>query len=145
MWMDGLEDYAAPSKCQCTQIRASEVQMRRICRYRFFFHIGKYIWDARAVILRCSTFVLLHFSLWKSSLQKKKWKSDAATNYKCFCAGSGILGKGETIVHFWKLRKSCKPSHICRLRQLTVAVYFLQKASVRGKYSSDKTLTQNSL
>ena len=119
----GREDYAAPSKCQCTQIRASEVQMRRICRYRFFFRIGKYIWDARAVMQHfCSTSLFsLEQQSTKEEMEKRcshklqmllcrQWYSQKRRNYRALLEAKKEL---QAIAH--------------RLRQLTTAVYSCYK------------------
>ena len=58
----------------------------------------------------------------------RQWYSQKRRNYRALLEAEKEL---QAIAH--------------RLRQLTLAVYLLQKASHRGKYSSDKTLTQNSL
>ena len=58
----------------------------------------------------------------------RQWYSQKRRNYLALLEGEKEL---QAIAH--------------RLRQLTAVVYLLQKASDRGKYSSDKKLTQNSL
>ena len=88
MWMDGLEE-----KIMLHHPNANAHRYEHL-KYKWGEYADIVSFSVSANIfemleLWCSTFVLLHFSLWNSSLQKKKWKSDAATNYKCFCAGQG--------------------------------------------------------